>query len=143
MDEFSRVNPESSKKKLKRSHEDEKTRLHQSPKEQKVIRRKQLQTEQRAQVAAISLENLTLTKKVMELEAKILELKARLEDQEFEKQITKNSQVMVRSLSRNSPLTNTLFLGQLINSKQMKRYYGLSKSNYHLIMAENGITLTE
>ena len=103
------MNPESSKKKLKRSHEDEKTRLHRSLKEQKAIKRNQLQKEQRAQVAAISLENLTLTKKVMELKAKILELKARLKDQEFEKQITKNSQVMVRSLPHNSPFKRPIF----------------------------------
>ena len=93
----------SSKKRPFSSVGTDKDMSHRNSKEKKAQRRKELKLQQKEEVEALKLELSTLQLELVTSKQRIEELEQQLQSTVFEKQITKNTHTMIKSLPANSP----------------------------------------
>jgi BMFP domain-containing protein YqiC len=106
----------------------QKSTSHRTLKEQKAKRRKQLDLERKEEFEVMKSELLTLRSELGSARQRIAELEQELLSQDFERQITKNTSIIVKSLPPNSPFRRLIlfFLSQSVAKKTLMNYYKIS-----------------
>ena len=129
------------------TEKEEESLFHQSKAKKKAYKHKKREDLKKAELSARDLEFESMKVELVQAKERIEKLEEQILEMEqhapFEKQMVKNTKILVKSLPSNSPFWQPIlfFLGQSVDRIQMMKYYNISKSNYHLIMSGDGSAL--